>query len=34
MIGLLIFIIVGVALVTLVAVAAKPPRTDRRRMPR
>jgi hypothetical protein len=32
--GLLIFIIIGIALVTLVAVAAKPPNTDRRRMPR
>lgn len=32
--GLLLFILVGIALVVMVGVAAKPPNTDRRRMPR
>ena len=31
---LLLVIVIGIALVVMVGVAAKPPRTDRRRMPR
>lgn len=34
MIGLLIFVLVGIGFVVMIGVAAKPPRTDRRRMPR